>query len=719
MLEKEYRKNYLELFIVSLLALYLELFIIRILSCDFRIFTVFRTFPLIACFVGFGLGVADSKISVFKWTPIALVGLLSTLSAILKSPISLSGFPSANNFAWQSLEVQSGVFVRVGEIGLLLIWPFFLCYCIGARIGNLFSKLPTLPAYSADLLGAVAGSLLFSLSAFLRLSPLALIALPLIIIVLLVIIPNLNRPLTYISCLALLAAPFLANSLSGQSFKPLIPALREACDYRHQTLWSPYQRIDLATIYPKGSSKLLGFELGINRVSYQMFLDGDLAGKDISSPIVKKLLEERQIEYAFPFELMPDQRLDDVLVVGAGLGQNVKAAYEHKCKHIDAVEIDPVILDIGRKVNQVYKNPELQLICDDARHYFNSSKKKYDLIIFGLLDSTAVAGQGSSVRLDAYVYTEESIRKATSLLKENGILFLNFAALKPWIKYRLLHTVRQAAGPHSLALMNKDFTVWGAPTLTCICGRPVDKGLLRLSPSWVNAEIPKEEISHPTLTDDWPYLYVEPNVIDFPYLMVVAMVVLFSLVAGRRVLFGQATANYWQLFFLGAGFLLVELAVMARLSLIFGSTWFTTAITINGILFLVWTANWFVTARRKVVEHKQKHIYIFTLLTLILTGMIPVDVLSNLMISVPLVGSVVVILLSLLPLCFASLIFPVAFVKADSAPKALTYNLLGAFFGGLLEYLSFYFGNSGLLFLAAGLYFISFLFFLKSLARRE
>lgn len=175
------------------------------------------------------------------------------------------------------------------------------------------------------------------------------------------------------------------------------------------------------------------------------------------------------------------------------------------------------------------------------------------------------------------------------------------------------------------------------------------------------------------------------------------------------------TANYWQLFFLGAGFLLVELAAIARLSVIFGSTWLTSAVVINSILVLVWTANLFVMAKGDLVKSGQRPIYIATLISLLLSGFTHIDDLLNLTDSLPIIGHLLVVIFTLLPICFASLIFPVAFQQSDSSSKALSYNLLGAFFGGLLEYACFYIGNGGLMILSAGLYLLSFVFFMAHL----
>ena len=62
-----------------------------------------------------------------------------------------------------------------------------------------------------------------------------------------------------------------------------------------------------------------------------------------------------------------------------------------------------------------------------------------------------------------------------------------------------------------------------------------------------------------------------------------------------------------------------------------------------------------------------------------------------------------------LPLLFSGLAFSNELKKINSIPKALSSNILGAMFGGFLEYNSMYFGFSSLYILACFLYICAFL----------
>ena len=43
----------------------------------------------------------------------------------------------------------------------------------------------------------------------------------------------------------------------------------------------------------------------------------------------------------------------------------------------------------------------------------------------------------------------------------------------------------------------------------------------------------------------------------------------------------------WPLFYLGAGFMLLESQIVSRMALLFGTTWVVNSITISGLLLLI------------------------------------------------------------------------------------------------------------------------------------
>ena len=68
---------------------------------------------------------------------------------------------------------------------------------------------------------------------------------------------------------------------------------------------------------------------------------------------------------------------EEVLIIGAGSGNDVAAALAWGAKHIDAVEIDPVLHEIGRQYhpNRPSIDPRVTYHIDDGRSFVRSTRK--------------------------------------------------------------------------------------------------------------------------------------------------------------------------------------------------------------------------------------------------------------------------------------------------------------------------------------------------------
>ncbi len=161
------------------------------------------------------------------------------------------------------------------------------------------------------------------------------------------------------------------------------------------------------------------------------------------------------------------------------------------------------------------------------------------------------------------------------------------------------------------------------------------------------------------------------------------------------------------MFFLGAGFLLLELKSISQLSLLYGSTWLTSSIVIDVILLMVLLANFIVSRFGEAAFMKRVVLYPFLFLLLVANYFTPTSGGTGTL--PPFVHNGVITVLSLLPLFAASLIFSSAFKKVESPSRALAFNLFGAVIGGLLEYAANYTGIRFLVIIAAGLYLLAFL----------
>src|SRR5258708_3475624 len=146
-----------------------------------------------------------------------------------------------------------------------------------------------------------------------------------------------------------------------------------------------------------------------------------------------------------------------VLVLGAGSGNDTAAALDEGAGHVDAVEIDPVILKMGQDhPDRPYASPRVRTINTDARAFLNRTGGEYDLIVFGALDSMTRLSALSNIRLDNFVYTRECIAAAKRHLAADGGLVLYFAVPHGYIDEHLRQLLSAGFGhPPAVALLGR------------------------------------------------------------------------------------------------------------------------------------------------------------------------------------------------------------------------------------------------------------------------
>lgn len=104
----------------------------------------------------------------------------------------------------------------------------------------------------------------------------------------------------------------------------------------------------------------------------------------------------------------------DVLLLGLGGGTIVKQLNTLNF-NVDVVEIDERIWEVSTQFFNLDKNTNIFI--DDARHYINTCKKKYDIIIYDTFLSESVP---------EHLLTIEGFNDAKKILKDDGMIMSNF-----------------------------------------------------------------------------------------------------------------------------------------------------------------------------------------------------------------------------------------------------------------------------------------------------
>jgi spermidine synthase len=134
---------------------------------------------------------------------------------------------------------------------------------------------------------------------------------------------------------------------------------------------------------------------------------------------------------AAPYQVL---REPHVLILGAGGGQDVLRARYHGARRIDAVELNPLMVDLltgpyAEFAGRLYSRKDTHVHIGEARAFVASSDRQYDLIQMALLDSAAAAGAGVQALSESYVYTIEAIGAYLQRLAPGGLL-----AITRWLK---------------------------------------------------------------------------------------------------------------------------------------------------------------------------------------------------------------------------------------------------------------------------------------------
>jgi SAM-dependent methyltransferase len=648
----------LRLFLISFLVLFLQVALIRWMPAYIRLLSYFSNFILLASFLGIGVGcLMARRRSLFPW--FAVIQSL-VIAAVYYFRLEVSIAASSSIYFTSGTSTPVVLVESTYLLPILFIVVAVLFASIAQTLGQALEELPPLRAYTINLAGSLAGVAVFALMSSLQLPPTVWFA-----VAFAAALPFLfeGRRWVAVAGVVLLAgALVLVQRLSGD------------------TLWSPYYKI---TTVKQGAETVVE----VNNIFHQSM-----------APV-----RQKEYFYQWPYTVFGDG-FDDVLILGAGSGTDVAASLLHGSKHIDAVEIDPVIVRLGKQYHpdRPYDDRRVNVVTDDARHFLRTTTKKYDLVVFALIDSLTLQSSFSSVRLESYMFTEESFRSVRERLKPNGTLVIYNYFRERWLVDRLANTAARAFGEEPRVFVHREHTYLGVLM--------VGPGLRRVQ-TWPPIPDRVAAYNHPDVispgvlltrdrqvipaTDDWPFLYMRGPHVPRHYLAALALVLVFSVIAVGGVL-GRSVQRFpWHFFFLGVGFMLLETKSIIQFALLWGSTWIVASLAIAAVLVMAMAATWVVSR----IEVRRPWLVGGVLLALLAASYaLPI---GRLALGSLAAESFVYALLMFSPIFCAGLLFGSSLKRAPDVSAAFGANLLGAMVGGVAEYLSLITGYQFLL-LAVG-----------------
>jgi SAM-dependent methyltransferase len=419
-----------DLFLISFILLLIELAAIRWLPAYVTTLTFFTNFVLLAAFVGMSVGclATQRRFTVLDYLP-SLIAV--TCAAALAVYVGMGymwlatvevGNPSNPELVYFGTERAGAAAAKPAVPIELLLSGFFVLtalwfVALGQVLGRKLAAIPSrILAYTVNIAGSLAGIVVFGAMSYYEMPPVCWFVVGLAGVVWFLretrqaSVPNLT----------LMAGTLAMIGIAGWR----TPG--------HRFYWSPYYSIRYST---------RDRDITVNGMTHQRMVSR----------------REFATAYALPYLLRRDCGLPpirDVLVIGAGSGNDVSHALGQGADRVSAVEIDPAIARLGKlhHPDRPYDDPRVQLTIDDGRAFLRNADRQYDLIVYALVDSLTLHSSFSSIRLENFLFTREAVADVRRRLKPGGLFVAYNFYRQGWIVARLRGMMLDEFGTEPLVL---------------------------------------------------------------------------------------------------------------------------------------------------------------------------------------------------------------------------------------------------------------------------
>lgn len=652
------------LFLTSAMLLFAELLLIRWIPANVVYVGFFNNLLLIASFLGIGLGILLGSRG---WRPrLPLAALLLFALVVLVYTNQVNAYLIADEKLFLGGGDRREIDVNVLALALYVGLTAATMAALALPLGPLLRSLAPLRAYAVDIAGSLFGIAVFAALAALGTPPAVWFTVLAAFLVLVRGDAPILRPRTLLSGVAMAAVIGLA-----------------VLSYLQGDEYSAYYRINSSVDnYGRG-------HVAVNGIDHQTLHPLDSAAGE---PFYEQV-----------YQWFPDRHFDRALIIGAGTGTDVAVALAHGVGHVDAVEIDPRLLEIGveRHPDRPYDDARVTRWVNDGRAFLRGSSDRYDLIVLALTDSLTLVTTTANLRLESFLFTAESFESARDHLTPDGVFVLYNFYRQDWLVGRYARTLEEAFGPPPLV---QTFPRFGGHGAVLAAGRPTEPLARRAQED--GAAIDTSVAPRPA-RDDWPFPYLRDPEIAPHYLYVLAGILAVAVVAVALAMraAGPAAGGLSPHFFaLGVAFLLLETRSLVTFSLLFGTTWNVNALAFAAILGSVLLA---IAVNARLRFRRPRSLYVLLAASVAVAYAVPPQAL---LLDPAWLRYILASAITFAPVFAANLVFTYSFRETARADTAFASNLLGATLGGVLEYVALVTGYRQLLLVVAALYLLAFLF---------
>lgn len=477
------RSHHLEILLASFAALLVEISYTRVIS--FKLFYYYVYLVIGLAMLGLGLGgvlVAVSR-RLRSWSTDAVLFGSFTVGAV----VTVGVYVGIAFFRIDTLAVwRYGTGASTHSFVTLLLMCLGLLSCFvapGVIVASLFGRRPERVGglYFADLVGAALACALVVLLIS-RLGAPATVMLAAAVMAGAAMLvgarlrPAMVAPAAVVTGVAVLltVAPGLLPAQRLDSSKTAFSASAQA-----YSGWGPILRVDAARL-DSPVPQLLLFHDGI--------LGAAIWGWDGKASSLAGYGFEHDTR-AFPFDVLgrgPSQEL----IVGAAGGHEVLASLAFGARHVDAVELNPLTVDLVRNRFAAFdghlaQNPRVDYVTGDGRSFLARTARRYDLVWYPAPDSYAATNgalASAYVLSESYLYTTNALVASLQHLRPGGIVVAQFGEVDTRYDLRttrFVATARQAladigvpdARDHILVAQTQNPFLGATPPSTIVVSR--------------------------------------------------------------------------------------------------------------------------------------------------------------------------------------------------------------------------------------------------------
>ena len=344
--------------------------------------------------------------------------------------------------------------LSIGLQVFIMFLPFLVAGTLLAMAYKVFVSRSSI-LHFADLVGAAFGSLAVVFLINWIGAPIAILLVSIITLIssALFSLASRKKLVMVISLLAIIGMSIFAQYSSNLwNIQPAINPDKELSNFIYNpsvngkivdSRWTSFGHVELGTSPTLPHEKVIFVDGGAGTTLYHF--NGNFS--DSTDSIVPTLTNTTMY---FPYYLA---NKESSLVIGPGGGVDVLTALMAGVKQIDAVDVNPGIVDIVKEQSAydggIYTNySNVHVTVDDGRSYIKRSDQKYDVIMLDIpLTKTAQGSLGYSLA-ENYLFTTDSFTDYLNHLNDNG--FLTIVAHDQVEIYKLVSLAFKVLGAQGL-----------------------------------------------------------------------------------------------------------------------------------------------------------------------------------------------------------------------------------------------------------------------------